>query len=297
MDLVSVVIPCYKQAKFLADAIESVIAQLYPLYEIVVVDDESPDDPSSVCASYPEVRYVRQRRQERCAARNRGIEESRGTFIVFLDADDRLLPEHFNSCLEELQRHPDTGFVCGDYRWFGEGDTRHVHDCRPNPDHYATLLRGNFIGPPHVVMFRREILLAVGGWDTALRSAEDQELYLRIARRYPISCHHRVIAEYRRHAEQTSQKWDLMLESAMTVLRSQWPYVKGRADYERAWREGFHVRQEMYGPPLSWSWVAAVKAGEWRRARRLLRVLLRWYPQGLIDIVQQKIRKQYAAIR
>lgn len=295
MDLVSIVIPCYKQAHFLSEAIDSVLAQAHRAYEIVVIDDESPDDPERVCAAYAGVRYIRQPRQERCAARNRGLAESRGTFVVFLDADDRLLPDHFTSCLDGFRRHPDAAFVCGDYRWFGEGDGGHVHDCRPEPDHYASLLRSNFIGPPHTVMFRREVLLGMGGWNTRLNSAEDQELYLRLARRHRLYCHHRVIAEYRRHAQQTSRQWDVMLDMAMKVLRAEWPYVKGRAEYESAWRDGMKCRQRMYGEPLAWSLVAAARRGDWLRAARLLRVLLRWYPQGAIGLVQHKVRKHYAA--
>ncbi|WP_447977176.1 glycosyltransferase [Candidatus Nitrospira bockiana] len=292
MELVSVVIPCYKQAHFLSEAIESVLAQTHPEHDIIVVDDESPDDPARIVRRYPGVRYIRQPRQERCAARNRGLEASRGPYTVFLDADDRLLPEHFASCLELFRRHPDAGFVCGDYRWCGVGDVHHIHDCRPTPDHYATLLRTNFIGPPHTVMFRRDILLKEHGFNVELKSCEDQDLYLRIARAHPIYCHHRVIAEYRRHSEQTSQKWDLMLRYAVEMLRRHHRYAKGRPDYERAWRIGWHHRRRLYGEPLAWSTVAAARAGDWRRAGRLLGALLRWYPEGLVMLARHKMGRR-----
>jgi glycosyltransferase involved in cell wall biosynthesis len=91
--LVSVVIPCYNQAHFLGEAIESVLAQTYRHYEIIVVDDGSPDTTSKVTSSYPAVRYLRQSNAGLSAARNAGMNVSRGQFLVFLDADDRLLED------------------------------------------------------------------------------------------------------------------------------------------------------------------------------------------------------------
>src|ERR687890_856397 len=91
--LVSVVIPCYNQAHFLGEAIESVLAQSYPRFEIIVVDDGSTDDTSKVAARHPGGRYVYQNNQGVSAARNSGLARSEGEYVVFLDADDRLLPE------------------------------------------------------------------------------------------------------------------------------------------------------------------------------------------------------------
>jgi glycosyltransferase involved in cell wall biosynthesis len=291
LELVSVVIPCYKQADLLGEAIESVLAQHHARHEVVVIDDESPDNPGAVAAGYSNVRCIRQRRQERSAARNRGLEECRGEFVVFLDADDRLLPNHFTSCLEAFHQNPDLALVCGDYRWLGGVGTWHVHDCRPRPDHYASLLRTNFIGALHAVMFRREVLMNVGGFLRDLIMCEDQELYLRIARRHPIHCHHHVIAEYRRHGQQSSQRWDLMLQNAMRMLAWQRSAVTGRPDYEEAWRIGLDHRRRLYGAPLAWAMVHAARSGEWKRAARYFYVLLRWHPLGLIGLIRQKAER------
>ncbi len=114
--LVSVVIPCYNQAHFLGEAIESVLAQSYPHLEIVVVDDGSPDNTEEVAARYPGVRYVRQENQGLAAARNTGLRHSRGDYLVFLDADDRLLPEAVEAGLEHLHAHPECAFAFGKWR-------------------------------------------------------------------------------------------------------------------------------------------------------------------------------------
>ena len=115
LPLVSVIITSYNQARFLSDAIESVLTQTYSQFEIVVVDDGSTDNASEVVARYPAVRYIRQDNQGLSAARNTGLHESNGAYLVFLDADDRLLPVALETGVDCLQAHPECGFVSGHY--------------------------------------------------------------------------------------------------------------------------------------------------------------------------------------
>jgi len=91
--LVSAIIPCYNQAHFLHEAIESVLAQSYPNFEIILVNDGSTDSTADVVRRYSPVRYVYQENAGLSSARNTGLKKSRGEYVVFLDADDRLLPE------------------------------------------------------------------------------------------------------------------------------------------------------------------------------------------------------------
>ena len=87
--LVSVIIPCYNQAHFLDEAIESVLAQTYSNREIIVVDDGSTDNTATVARCHSPVGYIYQENAGPSAARNTGVKESRGEYLVFLDADDR----------------------------------------------------------------------------------------------------------------------------------------------------------------------------------------------------------------
>lgn len=89
---------------------------------------------------------------------------SRESLWCFLDADDRLCPNHLQTCLEAFYLCKNARFVCGNYRWMDGERVQHIQDCRPSYHHYATLLRTNFIGPLHAVMFRRAIVSAVGGF-------------------------------------------------------------------------------------------------------------------------------------
>ena len=104
--LVSVVIPCYNQAHFLPEAIKSALAQTHQPVEVVVVDDGSPDNVVDVVASYPGVRCVRQENRGRSQARNAGFRASRGKYVIFLDADDRLTPNAIESHLRCFSEHP-----------------------------------------------------------------------------------------------------------------------------------------------------------------------------------------------
>src|SRR5919108_2036820 len=113
LPLVSVIITSYNQARFLSDAIESVLTQTYSQFEIVVVDDGSTDHASEVVTRYPGVRYIHQDNQGLSAARNTGLRESNGAYLVLLDADDRLLPIALETGVDCLQAHPECGFVSG----------------------------------------------------------------------------------------------------------------------------------------------------------------------------------------
>src|SRR6266480_1367400 len=115
--LVSVVIPCYNQAHFLGEAIESVMAQTYPHFEVVVVDDGSTDNIAAVVARYPGVRCFQQGNQGLSAARNTGLRHSIGECLVFLDADDRLMPRAIEVGLASLRDHPECAFVYGRSRF------------------------------------------------------------------------------------------------------------------------------------------------------------------------------------
>ena len=291
MSLVSVIIPCYKQAHFLGQAVATVLQQTYSDFEIIVVDDGSPDHTSEVVRGFPHLQYIVQTNQGLAAARNRGIQASKGEFLVFLDADDRLLPNHFETCLRAFDKTPDVALVCGTYRFFGSVSRNASHSCEPLPDHFGTLLRWNFIGPPHAAMFSREAVSRVGGFRKGVQGCEDYDLYLRLARHHRVYCHHEMIAEYRRHASQMSQQWGLMLSSAVRVLKSQRGYLQGHPAYREAYRLGLRRWQYNYGIPLVWQMIGNVRNRQWERAVTDLKVLLHYYPQGLLVPLREKCRR------
>lgn len=276
---VTVVIPCYNHAHYLGDAIESVLAQTYPHVEIVVVDDGSTDDTREVAARYVGVRYVWQANRGLAAARNTGLRESTSAYLIFLDADDRLLPDAVETNLRHLLARPDCAFVSGHYRYVRE-DLSLQNEYPQEPvaeDAYLALLQGNYIGMHATVMYRRTALEAVGGFDDALPACEDYDLYLRLARRFPVCRHGKVVAEYRQHGANMSRNAALMLETALRVLRAQRPYVRTNAAYRRAYGSGIRFWQRYYGEMLLAA--ASREPGAQREARR---ILLRLAPRTLL---------------
>src|SRR5438552_1251330 len=103
--MVSVIIPSYNHAHFLPESIESVLQQTIQDFEIVVIDDGSTDDTAAIVAKYPQVRYLRQENRGLAAALNTGIRETSGRFLIFLDADDKLLPCALEASLNCFQKH------------------------------------------------------------------------------------------------------------------------------------------------------------------------------------------------
>ncbi len=298
--LVSVIIPCYNQAHFLKEAIESVLGQTNQHFEIVVMDDGSTDNTSEVAAGYPHVRCIRHENQGLPASRNAGIRASQGSYLVFLDSDDRLLPEALEIGVECLRAHPECAFVFGVCNVIaGDGSLLRTQKPWVESDHYLALLRHNDIWCPATVMYRRGIFDSAGGFNTSLKSSEDYDFYFRIVRNFKVHCHNRVIAEYRRHGMNMSGNHARMLHATLAVYRTQRDYVKGNRQYEEAYKKGIRHWQDFWGESL----VTAVRsyAGHtFYNGKRLIRsllVLLQYYPRGFNVVGAHYLRRAISKFR
>jgi glycosyltransferase involved in cell wall biosynthesis len=292
-DLVSVVIPCFRQAHFLADGIESVLRQTYRRFEVLVINDGSPDDTASVALRY-DVRYVEQVHAGLAAARNLGLQRALGEFVVFLDSDDRLLPNALGANVSRLRADPTLAFVAGASRYIACDGT----PLNTNPPHiacgdlYEVLLRRNRIRTPAMVMFRRAALERVGDFDTRLDACADYDLYLRVSRLFPAALHDELVAEYRRHEGNMSRNPARMLRQFSIVMRRQRKYVNGRTVLNAAVHEGLRNMQEYYGDQLADRIRARVRAGkELHSAVADAGRLLVLYPRGLFVHMWRKLRR------
>lgn len=223
-DKVAVVIPTYNHARFLSAAIESVLAQTRPVDEILVIDDGSSDVPGDVVVLYPGVRIVHQANAGLSAARNRGALETSAQFVLFLDADDRLKPEAIALSLENLLSHPDAAFSYGGYELVYSSADSSIRKQRratyyPSPTAaFGAFLEMNRVGMHGTVLYRREAIENVGGFNPGMRACEDYDLFLRIAMRYKIVCRPEVLAEYWHHGTNMSHDPAFMLRWTQTVL-------------------------------------------------------------------------------
>jgi len=284
----SVVIPCFNQAHFLAESIESVLGQTYGEIDLVVVDDGSTDNSYEVAGRYPRARRLRDPNRGVAAARNRGMREARGELLVFLDADDRLLPEAVEIGMAALAKRPGIAFAAGMSRDIGE-DGRVVREARQplvTQDHYARLLEDCFIWSGSSVLYRRSAIEAVGGFNEALDAGDDYELYLNVARRFPVFCHGAVVTEYRRHGSNTTRDAGRVLSSELEVLRGQEANLRDRRDRE-AWRAGLRNVRARHGRILAAQAAAAWARREWGATWRGLGTLLRHCPAALPHFVRE----------
>jgi glycosyltransferase involved in cell wall biosynthesis len=282
--LISVIIPCYNQGHFLGEAIESVLLQTHAHFEIIVVDDGSRDSTAEVSTRHPDVKYVRQGNQGQSAARNVGARASKGDYLVFLDADDRLLPNAFEVGLRCLDDHPESVFASGFVRLIATDGSS-----LPDPeqsciesDHYRAFLQHCYIWTPTAVIFKKRVFESGFGYDLSVRGVADWDLYLRISKKFPVCCHDTVIAEYRVHTESMSHNAARMLRESLAVLRSQWGNVRGNKRYEEAIRVGVRGIQEYYGKPLVDDIRRHLKANEWKHAIRGMSILMWYYPRGFV---------------
>ena len=225
--LVSVIMPVYRGQPFVAWAIESVLAQTYRDFELVIVNDGSPDDSSGIIARFlphPQIRYIEQQNAGVAAARNTAIAHANGAFIGLLDQDDLWLPNKLTRQVTYFNSHPEVGLVhtrveCID----ADGAPRScagVIGVRPYEGLCAgRLLLGNVIAPV-TVLLRIECIDEVGTFDQRFAPADDWELWMRIARRHPIGFIDEVTARYRFHGANVSSDQLKMQRAVLRIIEA-----------------------------------------------------------------------------
>ncbi len=225
----SVIIPAFNYAHFLPAAIGSVLAQTWSAFELIVVDDGSTDDTAAVCArsADPRVRCVRQANAGLSAARNTGIREARFPFVAFLDADDRWEPAFLATVFREFHRlGPEfaaVGTACARMNAAGEP----LAPPRRNFLHTAELTAASFClrNRPlsSSLVVRRDVFQECGAFDTALRSSEDRDMWIRItARGHRFFYLGEALAVIRRHPQNMSKNAPRMKRNSGLVLRRAW---------------------------------------------------------------------------
>lgn len=235
---VSIIIPCYNQAHYLQESIESALRQTHLPLDVIVVDDGSSDDTATVAAGYPGVLCLRRRNRGLSAARNAGLDAARGDFVIFLDADDRLLPCAARIGVAALKSARTAALAVGLARRIDANGTLLPSRRRLplNGDAYASLVRRCWIMPPAAVVFRRSMLQPIGGFDPALPCAEDYDVYLKLARRWAVVDHYTEVAEYRQYPGTLSRRTERMLKQTIRVLAPHRPRRHASAAHHAAWR-------------------------------------------------------------
>ncbi len=277
---VSIIIPCYDSEFFLKETIESVLSQTYNNYEIIAVDDGSTDNTRSIISEYPQIKYFYQDNQGVSSARNKGLKESIGKYIIFLDSDDKLLPERIQIGVDYLEENLNCAFILG---WFDYINSKsHVYDKATGllvDVDFKTMLEGKALVSPSGCIFRKEHLLNVGGFDVNTGVAEDYELYLKLSRKHPFYFHNETIFQYRRHNNNLSTKNGAMktIQAVLHILNSQRKHLKNK-DEIISYKIGKKHWKELLGPQVVGVFVASVKRKKIKESIKQLIFLLKELP-------------------
>jgi glycosyltransferase involved in cell wall biosynthesis len=217
---VTVIIPCFNQARFLAAAIRSACNQREHSVECIVVDDGSTDGTSEVAGELG-VRVIRQPNRGLSEARNAGLAAARGEFVVFLDADDELLPGALARSVETLASNVSAAAVVGRCQAMDSAGVPFpvAYEDIDASNLYEQWLSRNFVWTPGAVMFRRAALEEIHGFPKGLGPAADYAVYLRLARMGRVVLSRDEVARYRRHDSNMSRDLVLMLRTTLAVLR------------------------------------------------------------------------------
>lgn len=268
--LVSVIVPVHNCIDYLEQALGSVLNQDGPPIEVIVIDSSTKESSGSVSAmTDARVRKYSQEPRGVSAARNLGIQQARGEFIAFQDADDEWLPGKLELQIQVLRKFPEAALAFTDSMMFSDTtviqasmNQQMLKDwCRS----HGSDLPGCYYGPLYpqllmrdcmntsAVVVRRSVLDSLGGFDENFKVGEDYDLWLRIARQYPMIFIDRVLSKYRVHAEGLSGGEDVRtlrwLEAHMAVRkkhqRMRWippQHVGLLTDIlgERAWEAGWN---------------------------------------------------------
>jgi glycosyltransferase involved in cell wall biosynthesis len=226
---VSVVIPVFNGARFLAEAVDSVLAQTFADLEIIVVDDGSTDATPAVAEGFgSRLRYVRQANRGVAAARNTGLGMAAGTYVAFLDADDVWLPRKIERQIGCAEREPRLAAIgCGHFLTDERLNVREPVIPSPCDLSDLVLFKSNGGLFPGALFARKAEVDAVGGFDPDLFICEDLDLAIRVMERADVTCLPEALLLYRQHDANIHHRlgrWETNLRRMLdkTFARPRW---------------------------------------------------------------------------
>lgn len=235
MPKISVVIPAYNAMTYLPDTLNSVLGQTFTDFEVLIIDDGSTDHIQSWFAQSvidSRVRLISQINQGLSGARNIGIKNAQGEYVAFLDADDLWVPTKLEKQTDWLDDNPAVGLI---YNWTAlidaEGKpTGRIMGGNVEGDVLQEILQHNIIDCPSVLV-RRQCFENVGLFDCTLRSVEDWDMWIRIARCYPFAVTKEPLVYYRQHPSNMSKNWQVMEQSFDQVIEKSFQTVPLKLQY------------------------------------------------------------------
>jgi glycosyltransferase involved in cell wall biosynthesis len=296
MAKVSVIIPAYNSIIFLPEAVESVLAQTFTDFEILIIDDGSSDGTEEWASkvSDPRLKLIRQENQGASVARNTGIAYSKGSYIAFLDADDVWRPTKLEQQVRVLDTNQDIGLVHTFVTYINE-QGEYLFDAGRH--HKAgnvwkeMLAREDLIFCGSTPMVRRQCFETCGVFNPALKGCEDWECWTRIAAQYSFQVLEEPLVSYRQHSHSTTKNLDLMLfhmscviEQAFKPVPAHLQYLKRRSHA----RTSFYLAERSYeagnhGKAICLCWKALLNYPQFCLSKNYLRISVKSFLSFLHD--------------
>ena len=282
---VSIVTPSLNMGRFLEETIRSVLEQDYPSLDYLVMDGGSSDSTLNLLRRYDgRLRYISAPDRGQADAVNCGFALTSGSIFAFLNADDTYLPGALAAVVQAFQDHPEAGVIYGD-AWHVNEDGRRLSRYPVEPFDARNLARRCFICQP-AAFFRREVFAACGMLDSSLRFSFDYDLWIRIARHYPMVKLDRFLAASRLHsASKTVRDTAPAMRETIEMLRRHYRYVP----YNWLYGYGHHrltgqaLAADVPRPALSSACLSLALGARynWRHPFRYCRDILDTARQGL----------------
>ncbi len=224
--LVSVIIPAYKAGAYLIETVESVLAQTHQNFELLIIDDGSPDKQAELLAplvaSDDRIQYIKQKNGGVSSARNHGFGLSKGEYLAFLDADDVWLPQNLELKLAKFATDAAFGLVHSDMAIVDE-KTKLTGETKSGKEGYILndLLawNGTCVPTPSSILVKRAAVEKIGLFDLKLSNAADQEFFFRMAKAYKIGRVPQVTWYYRVHSNQMHSNIPVMERDALRAYQ------------------------------------------------------------------------------
>ncbi len=278
---ISIVIPAYNAEKYLAQTVNSVLAQTVTDWELVIVDDGSTDGTGALADAYstrdPRIRAVHQPNGGLAAARNAGFSRTspQSEFVVFLDSDDLWEPELLAALTEALDSSPEAAGAYAVARYIdGEGSpvqegflenwtrTRRTLSggrftaCRPDElTTFACFAIGQCVPTPGALLVRRKAQEDVGAFDAAMNPCKDYDINIRLTRRGGLALVDRVLFHYRLHGSNMSGNNQALHRSERAVRRKQIADTENTPEQKKLLQQGFRLRErEVYQSRMMDTW-------------------------------------------
>ncbi len=282
---VSVITPCYNGAAYLRETLDSAVGQTHPPAEVIVIDDGSTDSSASIAESYGmPVRLIRQSNQGESIARNKGIAEATGDYLIFLDADDLLDRRAIERLVECTAGQPNCVALMG-CAWFKDDPSQPFATRTPRATSFFPGIISQNLAPAHCWLVPRDLVVRVGGFGDDIQQFEDWDLWCRIALTgASLNAVDYVGAYYRRHDHCQS-------ESSPLIER-----CRGHAAVMRRLSDGILANDpllQQHGKALFWSVWTALSRGrregmDWGELTPLARNLSEISRRGPRDVTASR---------